>query len=133
MSRKQYVVLLEEAPSTYCSSPRARCYGSRNSRRHFDRAAKQIGVPGLVPHELRHAATSLAISAGGTVKSVQRMLGHASATLQPLTATATCSLTSSTTLRGMDEAARQAGVYRTCTEADLTLFAADGMKAENAV
>ena len=50
-------------------------------RGYFDRAAKQIGVPGLVPHELRHTAASLAISAGASVKGVQRMRGHASATL----------------------------------------------------
>ncbi len=50
-------------------------------RGYFDRAAKQVGVPGLVPHEPRHTAALLAISAGASVKSVQRMLGHASPTL----------------------------------------------------
>jgi integrase len=34
---------------------------------------------GLTPYELRHTAASLAVSAGANVKSVQRMLGHASA------------------------------------------------------
>ena len=33
----------------------------------------------MTPHELRHTAASLAISAGANVKAVQRMLGHASA------------------------------------------------------
>jgi integrase len=33
----------------------------------------------LVPHDLRHTAASLAISAGASVKAVQRMLGHSSA------------------------------------------------------
>jgi integrase len=33
----------------------------------FDVAAKDIGVPGLVPHELRH--------------TVQRLLGHETATM----------------------------------------------------
>ena len=33
----------------------------------------------LTPHEMRHTAASLAISAGANVKAVQRMLGHASA------------------------------------------------------
>ena len=33
------------------------------------------------PHELRHTAASLTIAASATVKSLQRMLGHASATL----------------------------------------------------
>jgi integrase len=45
----------------------------------LDAAAESIGRPGLTPHELRHTAASLAISAGANVKAVQRMLGHASA------------------------------------------------------
>jgi integrase len=45
----------------------------------LDEAAEMIGQPGLTPHELRHTAASLAISAGANVKAVQRMLGHASA------------------------------------------------------
>ena len=36
---------------------------------------------GLTPHELRHTAASLAVSAGANVKAVQRMLGHASAAM----------------------------------------------------
>jgi integrase len=35
----------------------------------------------LSPHDLRHTAASLAISAGANVKAVQRMLGHASAAM----------------------------------------------------
>lgn len=54
--------------------------GSNFRRRCFDRAADAVGLPGLVPHELRHTASSLAISAGANVKGVQAMLGHASAT-----------------------------------------------------
>lgn len=46
----------------------------------FDRAAASVGLAGLVPHELRHTAASLAIQSGASVVSVQRMLGHASAT-----------------------------------------------------
>lgn len=38
-------------------------------------------VQGMTPHDLRHTAASLAISAGANVKAVQRMLGHATATL----------------------------------------------------
>jgi integrase len=53
---------------------------NRSARRSwFDSAAARIGVPGLTPHELRHTAASLAVSAGANVKVVQRMLGHASA------------------------------------------------------
>lgn len=50
-------------------------------RRCFDRAAVEAGLDGLTPHELRHTAASLAVSAGANVKSVQRMLGHASAAM----------------------------------------------------
>ena len=45
----------------------------------LDDAANLIGQDGLTPHELRHTASTLAISAGANVKAVQRMLGHASA------------------------------------------------------
>ena len=34
-----------------------------------------------MPHDLRHTAASLAISAGANVKAVQKMLGHASAAM----------------------------------------------------
>lgn len=37
--------------------------------------------PRVTPHDLRHTAASLAISAGAHVKAVQRMLGHASAVM----------------------------------------------------
>jgi integrase len=49
--------------------------------RYFDRAAARVGLTGLTPHELRHTAAALAIRSGATVKVVQAMLGHASATL----------------------------------------------------
>ena len=45
------------------------------------RAARRVGLAGLVPHELRHTAASLAIASGASVKGVQAMLGHASATM----------------------------------------------------
>lgn len=55
-------------------------------RRSFDRAVLELvdAHPDLVPispHDLRHTAASLAISAGANVKAVQRMLGHASAAM----------------------------------------------------
>ena len=50
-------------------------------RRHFDRAAVAAGLDGLVPHELRHTAASLAIASGASIKGVQSMLGHASAAM----------------------------------------------------
>lgn len=49
----------------------------RNMRRDwFDRAAADAGLSGLTPHELRHTAASLAVSAGASVLALQRMLGH---------------------------------------------------------
>ncbi|WP_380166437.1 tyrosine-type recombinase/integrase [Jannaschia sp. R86511] len=55
---------------------------NRNFRTQvFDRAAREVGLDGLTPHELRHTAASLAIAAGANVKAVQRMLGHASAAM----------------------------------------------------
>lgn len=47
-------------------------------RRHFKPASFRAGVnPGLSPNDLRHTAAAWAISLGGTVYDVQRMLGHA--------------------------------------------------------
>jgi integrase len=37
--------------------------------------------PTITPHDLRHTAASLAVSAGANVKAVQRMLGHARASM----------------------------------------------------
>ena len=63
-------------------SPLGAVLRNRNARAAwFDAAAREIGIPGLTPHELRHTAASLAISAGANVKAVQRMLGHASAAM----------------------------------------------------
>jgi integrase len=55
-------------------------------RRRFDAAVDQLRadypeLPKITPHSLRHTAASLAISAGATVLAVQRMLGHASASM----------------------------------------------------
>ena len=54
--------------------------------RVFSKAVKTLMVatddyPAVTPHDLRHTAASLAISAGANVKAVQTMLGHASAVL----------------------------------------------------
>jgi integrase len=37
--------------------------------------------PTITPHDLRHTAASLAVSAGANVKALQRMLGHARASM----------------------------------------------------
>jgi integrase len=47
----------------------------------FAKAVAGSGVPRVTPHDLRHTAASLAVSAGANVKAVQRMLGHASAAM----------------------------------------------------
>jgi Phage integrase family len=47
----------------------------------FAKAVADSGVPRTTPHDLRHTAASLAVSAGANVKAVQRMLGHASAAM----------------------------------------------------
>ena len=47
----------------------------------WDKAVRIAGIPRITPHELRHTAASLAVSAGANVKAVQRMLGHASAAM----------------------------------------------------
>lgn len=39
------------------------------------------GFHRVTPHDLRHTAASLAVSAGVNVKALQRMLGHASAAM----------------------------------------------------
>ena len=63
-------------------SPQGAVLRNRNARAGwFDEAARAAGLAGLTPHELRHTAASLAVSAGANVKAVQRMLGHASAAM----------------------------------------------------
>ncbi|MEU4681064.1 tyrosine-type recombinase/integrase [Micromonospora sp. NPDC023737] len=44
-------------------------------------SAGPVGLAGLTPHDLGHTAASLAVAAGANVKAVQRMLGHASASM----------------------------------------------------
>jgi integrase len=61
----------------------------RNSNwraRVFEPAVKKCqkadeAFPAITPHDLRHTAASLAVSAGANVKAVQRMLGHAKASM----------------------------------------------------
>ncbi|WP_343598896.1 tyrosine-type recombinase/integrase [Mycobacterium sp.] len=47
----------------------------------FAKAVTASRVPRVTPHDLRHVAASLAVSAGANVKAVQKMLGHASAAM----------------------------------------------------
>lgn len=50
-------------------------------RHVFDPAAVAVGVPGLVPHELRHTCASLSIASGANILAVQRLLGHQTASM----------------------------------------------------
>ncbi|MFD8247656.1 tyrosine-type recombinase/integrase [Nocardia sp. NPDC059691] len=50
----------------------------------------------MTAHQLRHTAASLMIASGAHVKTVQRQLGHKTATMT-LDSTGTCSRTISTT------------------------------------
>ena len=45
----------------------------------FKRIAASIDRPDARPHDLRHAAATVAIASGADIKSVQDMLGHATA------------------------------------------------------
>jgi integrase len=60
---------------------------NNNYRQHvFGPAVKKCQkadgtFPTITPHDLRHTAASLAVSAGANVKAVQRMLGHAKASM----------------------------------------------------
>jgi integrase len=40
-----------------------------------------MNFPIITPHDLRHTAASLAVSVRANVKAVQRMLGHAKASM----------------------------------------------------
>lgn len=47
--------------------------------RRFKRIAASIGRPDARPHDLRHTAATVAIASGADIKSVQDLLGHATA------------------------------------------------------
>lgn len=64
------------------TSPKGGPLYLRNFRyRDFDPAARAAGLTGITPHVLRHTAASLAVAARANVEAVQRMLGHASASM----------------------------------------------------
>ena len=71
-------------------------------------------MAGLMPHELRHTAASLAISAGAHVKAVQRMLGHASAAVTLDTYSDLFDDDLDDVADRLDEAAARAAVSKSC-------------------
>jgi len=71
--------LVERDELVFTSATGAPLRSSNFHRRVWGPAVTESGLGDLVPHDLRHTAASLAISAGASVKAVQRMLGHSSA------------------------------------------------------
>lgn len=60
--------------------------GNNFRKRVFNPALKAMraadpSAPVVTPHDLRHTAASLAVSAGANVKAIQRMLGHKDAAM----------------------------------------------------
>ena len=47
--------------------------------KNFKKIAASIGRPDARPHDLRHTAATVAIASGADIKSVQDLLGHATA------------------------------------------------------
>jgi len=89
-------ILFPAAAGGYAKSPGAhtwfdgavtRCTAAADRARAAELAAQpeQDPVtpvfPRITPHDLRHTAASLAVSAGANVKAVQKMLGHKSAAM----------------------------------------------------
>lgn len=64
------------------TSPGGSLLNNSNFRRDvFDPAVEDLHLSPLTPHDLRHTAASLAISAGASVAGVQTMLVHATAAI----------------------------------------------------
>lgn len=72
---------------TWFSGAVTRCVAAADKARaaehaaHPDREPVTAVFPRVTPHDLRHTAASLAVSAGANVKAVQAMLGHKSAVM----------------------------------------------------
>ncbi|WP_231133987.1 tyrosine-type recombinase/integrase [Motilibacter deserti] len=82
--RKQLDALMEgKSPDDLLfTSPEGASLRNGNFRKRvFLPAIKASGLPALRIHDLRHTAASLAVASGANVKAVQKMLGHASATM----------------------------------------------------
>jgi integrase len=64
------------------TAPRGGVIRSSNFRNKvWNPAVEASGLAPMIIHDLRDTAASLAISAGASIKAVQRMLGHASAAM----------------------------------------------------
>jgi len=58
-----------------------RVRASKDSKSWFKTALQEAGLEPMTPHDLRHTAASLAVQSGAHVKTIQRMLGHTSASM----------------------------------------------------
>lgn len=71
--------------SSYLRSPNkasiSRTTGQKVKPKWWEKALDANDLPYMSPHDLRHTAASLAISAGANVKALQAMLGHSSAAM----------------------------------------------------
>jgi integrase len=68
-------------PRTFRLDPRLRALLNAPrawSRRAWEKATKELGIPDLRPHDLRHSAATRAFLAGATIAEVQELLGHRS-------------------------------------------------------
>lgn len=89
-------IVFGTANGTYAKSPGVRtwfdgavtrCIAAADAARAAEREAHPgddpvtAVFPRITPHDLRHTAASLAVSAGANVKAVQKMLGHSSAAM----------------------------------------------------
>lgn len=54
-------------------------YAIHTFYKEFKRIAEKIGRPDARPHDLRHTCATAAIAAGADIKSVQSLMGHATA------------------------------------------------------
>jgi integrase len=71
--------------------------------RHFERLARDAGLPPIRLHDLRHGAAPLALAGGADLKTVSEMLGHSTITI---TADTYATVLSEVARRAAESAAR---------------------------
>jgi integrase len=84
---RQFIMVEKDREDLVFASQRGDVFRVSNYRKRFftaaveKRQAADKTFPTITPHDLRHTAANLAVSAGANVKAVQRMLGHAKASM----------------------------------------------------